>query len=135
MVAACKEWGIKKISLKGGREDGAYFWSRRGGYIESWFVDRYKDDMRRELKKLEGGLSAEALARINRIIDDSGPEVAARLARLPDTVNGQPVGLLLLKPLEMRMEFNLDDPVQMKLIEESLKSGPGGTTPPAPVMV
>jgi hypothetical protein len=135
MIAACKEWGIKQITLKAGREDGAYFWARRGGYVESYFVNRYKDELRQELIKLKNALPPATMARIGSIIDESGQDVAARLARLPDTVGGQPVGLLLLKPHEMRMEFNLDDPGQMKLIEKGLKTGPGGTSPLAPIMV
>jgi GNAT superfamily N-acetyltransferase len=137
LVDACREWGLNHIELRGGREDGAYFWSRRGFYIQPWYVERFKTDIRENLAGLGDKVPAAVRDQVNDILDHSGPEVNIRLARLEDAVDGVPVGLTLLRlAAPARMDLFLDNPEQMQLARKGLKSQQDqGPPAPAPVMV
>lgn len=120
IVGLCRELGIKRIEMRAGREDGPYFWSRRGAYVEPHLVDRFKESVRENLAAISDELAPERIAAINRILDEHGGDVNAALARLPDIYDDEPLAARLLYGTNPRVFFDLSDPGQQADIEKGL---------------
>lgn len=127
-----RRWGINTLSLKAGREDGPYFWSRRGAYIAHFpnadesrqpFTG-FKRDIENGLKYLEGTLSDEFAAQVRTALDRDGQKANTVIARLPgETAPGDPMATELFDYVtEFRAVFHLDDPAQMAQVEQGLAS-------------
>lgn len=123
LLDACNKWGISKIELSGGREDGAYFWLRRGGFLQDHSIRLFKDDVLQNLAALKDRLPEETVRKISAIVGDSGPDVGVRIARLEEKVGDQPLSLLLVKNTEPRLVFNLKNDAQMEWINRGLRAG------------
>lgn len=111
---------IPKICLRAGRDDGAYFWSRRGGVLDTTpdslpyqrFVETVTDNLT--------GLPNIYRAPVEAILAKPSPDINVRIARIEGEVNGMPAGKRLLTFTYPNLAFNLTDAAQMQKVQQFL---------------
>ncbi|MCB9990506.1 MAG: hypothetical protein H6867_03880 [Rhodospirillales bacterium] len=126
-------WGIEKLTLKAGREDGPFFWSRRGAAIDRIEgvpedrqpVARFAKDIEDGIRSLDGTLSDDFISKARQALAEDGVMANCTIARLPDTFekDGQPrlmSAALFDYVTEFRSLFDLSDEAQMDRVVDSL---------------
>lgn len=120
-----RRWGLHKFTLRAGREDGPYFWARRGAYMEDspnaaperQPLHYFSRDIEKGLYELEGSLSERFASAVRAELDKGGLDLNTRLARLPGAAEAAELFGFVT---EYRAYFDLADPVQMAQVQKSL---------------
>ncbi len=124
-----RRWGLKSLFLVAGRENGPFFWSRRGAYIGvSPVVSEscqpltfFKRDIKYGLCRLEKSLSEEFEQKVRTSLVEDGLNTNCVIARLPGVFNGRSMAFELLSCVTaFRVSFHLDDARQMKQVHENM---------------
>jgi hypothetical protein len=115
MIALGEALGLRRIDMRAGRENGAWYWSYRGAQLDtdtnSVVYDRFERAVRDNMRNLPDGLQAKARA----ILDAPGADVNVRLARL-----GYRDGAALLSGTNPMVVFRLDDTEQVRDVKTAL---------------
>jgi len=115
--------GIKTIELRAGRDDGEFFWSKRGGVLEDVDIikSRFISKVRKNLSELEHMVGRETPKKVNRILNTDDIRMSFAIASMKETLNSQPIGTTLLKTTNPMLYFHLDDKKQMHQVALNLK--------------
>lgn len=121
-LALAEKWGIRKFTVRAGREDGPYYWSRRGAYLadephtaeERKPVNIFRGDIEKGLAALAGTLEPEFAAQARKALDTAGCHANCVIARLPGSAP------LFKHVMPFRAAFDLDNAEQMALVREGL---------------
>lgn len=113
MLELADKIGLKTVDMRGGREDGAWYWSYRGAHMESGPgtvpYQRFEDGIRKNMEGAPPAVQAAAEA----VLAEPGKDVNARLARIEG-------GRALFNNNEIQMAFHLDDSDQMAAVRRGL---------------
>ena len=115
-----EKWGLKTINVRGGREDGPYFWSKRGAFLEDSPVlkQRFMNKVKENFEELS--LLPEEKEKIEQVLQEDNIKANFELACIAHDKEGLPLGVGLLKGTNPRLQFHLDDKEQMKLVKKTL---------------
>lgn len=122
MLTLAEQLRLKRVDLRAGREDGAWYWSYRGARLDIHGIDgvmyqRFERTVRENIKRL----GDEAVkARAEAVLAQPGADANVRLARLEGQAGGRPAGAALLDGTNPIVVFDIRDAAQMADVRASL---------------
>ncbi|MBU0800648.1 MAG: hypothetical protein KKA05_06550, partial [Alphaproteobacteria bacterium] len=115
MLTLAEELHLKRVDMRAGRENGAWYWSYRGAQLDtdvnSVVYERFERAVRQNMEKLPEALQQQAEA----ILATPGPDANVRLARL-----GREEGADLLNGTNPMVVFHVQDKTQMQNVRAAL---------------
>lgn len=114
------KWGMTDIKLRGGREDGPFFWSRRAAVLEDEprLKELFATQVVENAAKLD--LSDETKKKLAEILEKGSARMNFEIASLGQVIDGTPIGVPLLRATNPRVEFHLKDQDQMAIVKQKL---------------
>jgi|GEM_PF-5075801 len=115
--------GIETINGRAGREDGEFFWSKRGGVLQDCqkLKNQFIEKVKLNAAELKEKIGEETLRTIDIILMKNDVQMNFNLASMKEKIDSVPIGVALLKGTNPRVSFNLNDKEQMKNILMNLK--------------
>lgn len=122
MLNVMKPCNLRHITLKAGREDGLVFWGRRGFFIEEPFIGRFTDRVKENYNALQLHIDPQTRAVIEDALINANPASYLQIARINDKLDQGNLNRLLLRETEPRCNLDIENPLQMSLVKDSLKN-------------
>ena len=122
MLTLAERMNLRRVDMRAGREDGAWFWSYRGGRLDIRGTDdivyqRFERTVRENIARLT---DEDLKARAEAVLAQPGADANVRLARLAGTVDGKPAGAALVANTNPIVVFNIRDAAQMTDVRAQL---------------
>jgi hypothetical protein len=111
MLTLAREMNLQRITLRAGREDGAWYWSYRGARLDAGDTDgmiykRFESTVRDNIARIgDNGLRAQ----VEEILARPGLDANVRIARIGTMDAGRPAGALVLAGTNPPVVFNMND--------------------------
>lgn len=128
--------GFDRIHLRAGKEDGKYFWARHGFDLkEGYYRAQLVVDIQKNLEKYSDTIPPATRKDVEKLLDQGGLDLCWHLARLPGTVQGKPLGWVLMQGYNPEYNLDFHNPEQMARVRASLRppesrsSAPGLSSP------
>ena len=123
MIDMAQAAGVDRIALRAGKEDGKFFWARHGFYLkEELHRNKLVANIEENLVRYSDTLPAGIYETVRSMLAENALDLSWRIARLPGTLNGKPLGWQLLEG-DNNPEYimNLKDEQQMARVRASLE--------------
>lgn len=117
-----KLWGIETIAFRAGREDGEFFWSKRGAVLENFpkMKEQFIKQVMINTNELGNKVSTQSINEINQILAKNDVQMNFNIASMKEKIDEKPIGVFLLKETNPHMLFKLTDKRQMQNVIKNL---------------
>ena len=122
MLTLAEQMRLKRVDMRAGREDGAWFWSYRGARLdahdtEGVMYQRFVRTVRENMARIG---DEDLITRAEAVLAQPGADANVRLARLAGEVKGRPAGAALLDGTNPLVVFDMRDAGQMADVRAKL---------------
>ncbi|QQG36668.1 MAG: GNAT family N-acetyltransferase [Micavibrio aeruginosavorus] len=121
-ISVAQAAGFDSLSLRAGKEDGKYFWARHGFDLkDGHYRDQLVVDIRNNLEKHSDTIPLATRKNVMDLLDRGGLDLCWHLARLPGTVQGKPLGWVLMQGYNPEYAMDLHNSEQMTRVQASFE--------------